>query len=242
MTQTSSADTAAIKDAVIAAATAAAAQLPSGTTLTVGEPLGANEDAIPEGATTAVCARLSGEVTGDVVIVISAEVVEALGSFPAGGMDVASALRPALEAGAATMGNVRVSAERTEDALSAMDGLKDKGVYLAVPLTNGAEHVATFALQVSTPTARPRRGSLELLRNVSMEVTVEIGRTKMTVHELLSLHPGEVVELDRAAGSPADLLVNGTLVARGEVVVVDEDFGLRITQIVTDVNVADLSS
>ena len=58
--------------------------------------------------------------------------------------------------------------------------------------------------------------------------------TRMTVGELLSLHPGEVVELDRAASAPADLLVNGTLIARGEVVVVDEDFGLRISEIVTD--------
>jgi len=79
-----------------------------------------------------------------------------------------------------------------------------------------------------------QRGSLDLLRHVAMEVTVEIGRTRMTVQELLSLHPGEVVELDRAASAPADLLVNGTLIARGEVVVVDEDFGLRISEIVTD--------
>ena len=65
-----------------------------------------------------------------------------------------------------------------------------------------------------------------------MEVTAELGRTRMTVRELLSLAPGAVVELDRAAGSPADVLVNGTLLARGEVVVVDEDFGIRITEIV----------
>ena len=64
-----------------------------------------------------------------------------------------------------------------------------------------------------------------------MEVTVELGRTRMTVRDLLDLTPGAVLELDRAAGSPADLLVNGRLIARGEVVVVDEDFGLRITQI-----------
>ncbi|HVE26173.1 MAG TPA: flagellar motor switch protein FliN [Sporichthya sp.] len=80
---------------------------------------------------------------------------------------------------------------------------------------------------------------LDLLRDVVMEVTVELGRTRMTISELLSLAAGAVVELDRAAGSPADLLVNGTLLARGEVVVVDEDFGIRITEIVgpmTDVN------
>ncbi|HWJ07993.1 MAG TPA: flagellar motor switch protein FliN, partial [Nocardioides sp.] len=80
------------------------------------------------------------------------------------------------------------------------------------------------------PTAAVPRG-LELLHGVDMEVTVELGRTRMTVRDLLALTPGAVLELDRAAGSPADLLVNGRLVARGEVVVVDEDFGLRVTEI-----------
>ena len=79
----------------------------------------------------------------------------------------------------------------------------------------------------------PRRG-IEMLHGVDMEVTVELGRTRMTVRDLLALTPGAVLELDRAAGSPADLLVNGRLIARGEVVVVDEDFGLRISEIVTD--------
>ncbi|MBM0124200.1 flagellar motor switch protein FliN [Pimelobacter simplex] len=82
----------------------------------------------------------------------------------------------------------------------------------------------------------PPRG-LELLQGVDMEVTVELGRTRMTVRDLLALTPGAVLELDRAAGSPADLLVNGRLVARGEVVVVDEDFGLRVTEIL-DANAA----
>ncbi|TNM44191.1 flagellar motor switch protein FliN [Nocardioides albidus] len=85
-------------------------------------------------------------------------------------------------------------------------------------------------------TAAPPRG-LELLQGVDMEVTVELGRTRMTVRDLLALTPGAVLELDRAAGSPADLLVNGRLVARGEVVVVDEDFGLRVTEIL-DANAA----
>ncbi|RLV49385.1 flagellar motor switch protein FliN [Nocardioides mangrovicus] len=76
----------------------------------------------------------------------------------------------------------------------------------------------------------PSRG-IELLHGVDMELTVELGRTRMAVRDLLALAPGDVLELDRAAGSPADLLVNGRLIARGEVVVVDEDFGLRITQI-----------
>jgi len=76
-----------------------------------------------------------------------------------------------------------------------------------------------------------RRG-IEMLHGVEMEVTVELGRTRMPVRDLLALAPGTVLALDRAAGSPADLLVNGRLIARGEVVVVDEDFGLRVTEIV----------
>ena len=83
---------------------------------------------------------------------------------------------------------------------------------------------------------------LEMLHDVDMEVTVELGRTRMTVRDLLALTPGAVLELDRAAGSPADLLVNGRLIARGEVVVVDEDFGLRVTEIVDDSRPADRPS
>jgi flagellar motor switch protein FliN len=78
--------------------------------------------------------------------------------------------------------------------------------------------------------------SLSLLRNVEMSVTAELGRTRMTVAELLSLTPGSVVELDKAAGTPIDLLVNGTLIARGEVVVIDEEFGVRISEIVDRVD------
>jgi flagellar motor switch protein FliN/FliY len=76
--------------------------------------------------------------------------------------------------------------------------------------------------------ARP----MTLLHDVEMGVTAELGRTRMTVHDLLSLAPGAVVELDRAAGSPVDVLVNGTLIARGEVVVIDEEYGIRISEIV----------
>jgi len=75
-------------------------------------------------------------------------------------------------------------------------------------------------------------GSLSLLHDVEMTVTVELGRTTMALRDVLALTPGSVVELDRSAGSPVDLLVNGTLIARGEVVVIDEEFALRVTEIV----------
>jgi flagellar motor switch protein FliN/FliY len=75
--------------------------------------------------------------------------------------------------------------------------------------------------------------SLDMLHDVEMAVTVELGRTRMTVREILALTPGTVVELDRAAGAPVDVVVNGTLIARGEVVVIDEEFGIRVTEIVS---------
>jgi flagellar motor switch protein FliN/FliY len=73
---------------------------------------------------------------------------------------------------------------------------------------------------------------LRRLSEVPMELSVEIGRTCMTVGETLDLRAGSIVTLDRLAGEPVDLLVNGTPIARGEVVVVDEQFGLRVTEIV----------
>lgn len=77
----------------------------------------------------------------------------------------------------------------------------------------------------------PRR--IDLLRDVLMGVSVELGRTRLTVQEILGLTPGSIVELDRAAGAPVDVLVNGKLIAHGEVVVVDEEFAVRISAVVS---------
>ena len=73
--------------------------------------------------------------------------------------------------------------------------------------------------------------SLEFLHGVEMEVTVELGRARRTVRDLLEVQVGSVIELDRSAGSPVDVLVNGMLIARGEVVVVEDEFAVRITEI-----------
>ncbi|HYM54408.1 MAG TPA: flagellar motor switch protein FliN [Solirubrobacteraceae bacterium] len=72
---------------------------------------------------------------------------------------------------------------------------------------------------------------LSRLSDIPMELSVEIGRTHMTVGETLDLRVGSVVTLERLAGETADLLVNGTAIARGEVVVIDEQYGLRVTEI-----------
>ena len=76
------------------------------------------------------------------------------------------------------------------------------------------------------------------LSDVPVELAVEIGRTRMTVGATLELRPGSIVVLDRVAGEPVDLLVNGTPIARGEVVVIDEEFALRVTEVLGERAVA----
>ena len=80
---------------------------------------------------------------------------------------------------------------------------------------------------------------LRRLSAVPVDLSVEIGRSRMSVGETLELREGSVVTLDRMAGEPVDLLVNGTPIARGEVVVIDEQFGLRLTQVLTAAAAAD---
>nr|WP_100764456.1 flagellar motor switch protein FliN [Leptospira ellisii]PJZ94825.1 flagellar motor switch protein FliN [Leptospira ellisii] len=75
--------------------------------------------------------------------------------------------------------------------------------------------------------------NLNLLMDVQMSVTVELGRTKMYIKDILGLGEGSIIELDKLAGEPVDLLVNGKLIAKGEVVVIDENFGVRVTDIVS---------
>lgn len=87
-------------------------------------------------------------------------------------------------------------------------------------------------LSDASPSQAERR-SLDLIMDVTMRVTVELGRTSLTVEEVLTLGPGSVVELNKLAGEPVDVLVNDQLIARGEVVVVDENFGVRVTEIVS---------
>ena len=82
--------------------------------------------------------------------------------------------------------------------------------------------------------AEPIQGqeNLELILDVPLQVSVELGKAKKTIKEILELGPGSVIELDRLAGEPVDMIVNGKLVAKCEVVVINETFGIRITDIV----------
>ncbi|MDF2928221.1 flagellar motor switch phosphatase FliY [Anaerospora sp.] len=77
--------------------------------------------------------------------------------------------------------------------------------------------------------------NIALIMDVPLQVTVELGRTRKLIREILELSPGSVVELDKLAGEPVDILVNGKLIAKGEVVVIDENFGVRVTDIVSPI-------
>lgn len=86
----------------------------------------------------------------------------------------------------------------------------------------------------TTTNGQQPAADLGRLVDVAVEVSVELGRSRVTLGEAMALGPGAVVPLDRTAGQPVDLLVNGQLVARGEVVVVDDVYGLRITETITE--------
>ena len=74
--------------------------------------------------------------------------------------------------------------------------------------------------------------NIDLIMDVPLEVTVELGRTKKSISEILDFGPGKIIELNKLAGEPVDVLVNGKFVAKGEVVVIEESFGVRITEII----------
>lgn len=92
--------------------------------------------------------------------------------------------------------------------------------------------------QVQFPSLLPRAssqeaGNISLIMDVFMEMTVELGRTRKLIKEILSMGEGTIIELDKLAGEPVDILVNHKLIAKGEVVVIDENFGVRVTEIVS---------
>jgi flagellar motor switch protein FliN/FliY len=117
---------------------------------------------------------------------------------------------------------------------------------LAVPFVSGKAHAGAMVIitpvgkvAVELPHLDPVPGppagqrSIADLGDVEMSVSVELGKTRIPIRDLLNIHNGAVVQLDRSVNHPVDVFVNGTLIARGEVVVVDECFGVRVTELIT---------
>jgi flagellar motor switch protein FliN/FliY len=125
----------------------------------------------------------------------------------------------------------------SEDWASAMNEQNDAAT-ADDGLTQAAEprpaNPAVFEQFNSGSGARaPTRNDIDLVLDIPVQLTVELGRTKLPIRNLLQLAQGSVVELDGLAGEPMDVLVNGCLIAQGEVVVVNEKFGIRLTDVIT---------
>lgn len=145
--------------------------------------------------------------------------------------------------------------QQTEDDLSGysdyqpLSASDDEGAYdqqLAMnagsryqePQKQPKEKVAVQPVQFAplTPSLGPvERSNMGLIMDVPLQVTVELGRTRKLIREILELSHGSIVELDKLAGEPVDILVNGKLIAKGEVVVIDENFGVRVTDIISPI-------
>ena len=108
------------------------------------------------------------------------------------------------------------------------------GNAVADEVTGAAETVAPAAFTNFTPTTTTGAGNdINMILDIPVQLTVELGRTRIPIKHILQLAQGSVVELDALAGEPMDVLVNGYLIAQGEVVVVNDKFGIRLTDIVT---------
>jgi flagellar motor switch protein FliN/FliY len=142
---------------------------------------------------------------------------EILGPSVAG--DIARALSPAPAAGLAGGGSAV-----PPNGLNNMAGTSPLGQPASVQSVQFPNLVSRSAPQEG--------GNIGLLMDVNMEMTVELGRTRKLIKEILGMGEGTIIELDKLAGEPVDILVNHKLIAKGEVVVIDENFGVRVTEIV----------
>ncbi|MET0323063.1 MAG: flagellar motor switch protein FliN [Duganella sp.] len=104
---------------------------------------------------------------------------------------------------------------------------------LAAQQAQQAASAAVFKDFSGTPSKTETHNDIDFILDIPVQLTVELGRTKIAIKNLLQLAQGSVVELDGMAGEPMDVLVNGCLIAQGEVVVVNDKFGIRLTDIIT---------
>ena len=125
--------------------------------------------------------------------------------------------------------NAAADATADDDWAAAM---AEQAVAEATPAAS-AQPAKIFPSFAETDSKSSMMNELDMILDIPVQITVELGRTKITIKNLLQLAHGSVVELDAMAGEPMDVMVNGTLIAQGEVVVVNDKFGIRLTDIIT---------
>lgn len=113
-----------------------------------------------------------------------------------------------------------------------MPGNQMMGGFMQTPMQEVNVQTAQFQAFSPDLVAENQRENINLIMDVPLEVTVELGRTTKSIQDILEFAPGTIIELDKIAGEPIDVLVNGKYVARGEVVVIEENFGVRVTEII----------
>ncbi|MFH5824889.1 flagellar motor switch protein FliN [Georgenia sp. AZ-5] len=186
-------------------------------------------------AGSAVVASFVGATSADLAVALIDQDAVATAAGGAANVAVTDVLRPALEAAAAPLGAGVLGETRLEDATT----LFEDPATAVFELSAQGTTAGWFGVRLREPVviqqaARPAvdvAGKLGRINDVEMSLTVEIGRSRMSVRDVLDLEPGAVVELNRSAGAPADVLLNGRVIAYGEVVVVDGDYAVRITKI-----------
>ena len=153
-------------------------------------------------------------------------------------VDVASRMHAALEQHAAAQEGEEVAAAAEVDlteapwfAVREQTGLASSAP--ARPAASGAGIASASFAELAPERQESKMGNIDLLLDVPLQVTVELGRTRMQIREVLELGKGSIVELEKLAGEPVEVYVNGKLIAKGEVVTIDENFGVKITDIVS---------
>ena len=123
------------------------------------------------------------------------------------------------------------------------DGMDDWAAAMAEQADSEADDQENDDVQVAeldeltddTPITQEEKKKLDTILDIPVTISMEVGRSQISIRNLLQLNQGSVVELDRVAGKPLDVLVNGTLIAHGEVVVVNDKFGIRLTDVISQI-------
>ncbi|SEB89678.1 flagellar motor switch protein FliN/FliY [Paramicrobacterium humi] len=174
----------------------------------------------------AVLVSYVGDASADLAVQLidAAALIDGLPGAP-----LADRLHEAIDAAVSVLGAGVLGEATHGDAASLFADPATQAFDLQDAAGNTIGRLAVRITRTAGASAAP--GNLHRIAGVEMDLTVEIGHTRMAVRDVLGLEPGRIVELDRSAGAPADIKLNGRLIAHGEVVVVDQDYAVRITRI-----------
>lgn len=203
-------------------------------------------DRLPTSARTTVRPSTATGDTGDAVLAktvggtsaeFAALILDDQVLIGAGEVPLPELLHDALEAAAATFGPGVAGTPTVGDASELFTNPTSEVFDL---VDADGRTIGRFAVRVSRTAAASAPGvpsRLHRIANVEMDLSVEVGRTRMSIRDVIDLEPGRIIELDRSAGAPADIKVNGRLIAQGDIVVVDQDYAVRITRIIENAEV-----